>query len=96
MVIDLKVKTACDAKKQGDKDVQRLLENRPVSGGIQILPAAGDRAPDLCDSLFSFELFNFELLKCQLLGCADRGVYHIELIGSSHNDSDLPRPSPLS
>ena len=69
------------ARKQGGNNVQRILENSPVSGGIQILPVAGDRAPDLCDNLFSFELFNFELLKCQLLGCADRGVYHIELIG---------------
>ena len=69
------------ARKQGGNDVQRLLENGPVSGGIQILPTAGDRAPDLCDSLFNFEHFNFELLKFQLLGCADRGVYQIELIG---------------
>mgnify|MGYP001828929446 FL=1 len=61
------------ARKQGDNDVQRLLENRPVSGGIQILPVAGDRASDLCDSLFNFELFNFEYLKCQFLGCTDNG-----------------------
>jgi len=83
------------ARKQEGNDVQRFLENRQISERIQILPVAGDRAPDLCDSLFNFELFNFEHLKRQLLGCTDRGVYHIELIGSSHNDSDLPRPSPL-
>ena len=40
-------------------------------------------------------LHDLEILMRQLLGCADRGVYHIELIGSSHNDSDLPSPSPL-
>jgi len=41
-------------------------------------------------------LHDLEILMRQLLGCADRGVYHIELIGGSYNDSDLPRPSPLS
>jgi len=39
--------------KRGDYNVQRLLGNRKIYGRIQILPAAGDLAPDLSDSLFN-------------------------------------------
>jgi len=42
--------------KQGGNNVQRLLENRPISGRIQIRPAAGDLAHDLPDSFFSLAL----------------------------------------
>ena len=64
------------AKKQGGNDVQRFLENRQILRRIQILPNAGAFAPYLCGSVH-----DLEILKRQLLGCADRGVYHIELIG---------------
>ena len=39
--------------KRGDYNVQRLLGNKKIYGRIQILPAAGDWAPDLSDSLFN-------------------------------------------
>ena len=39
--------------KRGGYNVQRLLGNRKIYGRIQILPAAGDLAPDLSDSLFN-------------------------------------------
>ena len=39
--------------KRGGYNVQRLLGNRQIYERIQILPAAGDLAPDLSDSLFN-------------------------------------------
>ena len=55
--------------KRGGNNVQRLLENRPISGRIQIRPAAGDLAPDLSDSLFNLAPGGGQPQWCQFQKC---------------------------